>query len=143
MDLRGPDTDVLADLERVLCGDPAIEFVLVFGSRVTETTSQSSDLDIAIKFSPDLSESERFQRRCGLAGELQRDDAPFIDVADLDALPLHVAHDALDGQRLCGDPQAVADATANIETALAERGAAIRRRQRAVIDRIAEEGLRG
>jgi predicted nucleotidyltransferase len=143
MEVGELDTEVLAGLKAALCRDPDIEFALVFGSQPTEHARPSSDLDIAVKFGAELSVGERFQRRCALAGELQRDDAPFIDIADLDALPLPVAHDAIQGQVLCGDPQAVGDARADIEAAFAAQGEAIRQRQQAVIDRIAEEGLRG
>jgi predicted nucleotidyltransferase len=135
--------EALATLESAVCRDSDIEFALVFGSQVTDTARPSSDLDIAVKFDDDLSSGERFRKRCFLAGELQQEDTPFVDVSDIDELPLTVAHDAVQGRLLCGDEEAFREVKAAVETAFAERGEEIRQRQRALIDRIAEEGLRG
>lgn len=135
--------EALATLESAVCRDSDIEFALVFGSQVTDTARPSSDLDIAVEFDDDLSSGERFRKRCFLAGELQQEDTPFVDVADIDELPLAVAHDAVQGRLLCGDEEAFREVKAEVETAFAERGEEIRQRQRALIDRIAEEGLRG
>jgi predicted nucleotidyltransferase len=135
--------EALATLESAVCRDSDIEFALVFGSQVTDTALPSSDLDIAVKFDDDLSSGERFRKRCFLAGELQQEDTPFVDVSDIDELPLTVAHDAVQGRLLCGDEEAFREVKAEVETAFAERGEEIRQRQRALIDRIAEEGLRG
>jgi hypothetical protein len=44
---------------------------------------------------------------------------------------------------LCGDEEAFHEVKAEVETAFTERGENVRQRQRALIDRIAEEGLRG
>lgn len=135
--------EALATLESAVCRDSDIEFALVFGSQVTDTARPSSDLDIAVKFDEDLSSGERFRKRCFLAGELQQEDTPFVDISDIDELPLAVAHDAVQGRLLCGDEEAFREVKAEVETAFAERGEEIRQRQRALIDRIAEEGLRG
>jgi predicted nucleotidyltransferase len=143
MNTTGGHSAVLAALESSVCRDPAIEFAVAFGSHVTGDSRPSSDLDIAVRFTDELSASERFRKRCSLSGTLQREDAPFIDISDLDELPLTVAHDAVHGTFICGDEQAFRDVTSEIETAFAEQGDEIRRRQRALIDRIAEEGLRG
>lgn len=135
--------EALATLESAVCRDSDIEFALVFGSQVTDTARPSSDLDIAVKFDHHFSSGERFRKRCFLAGELQQEDTPFVDVSDIDELPLAVAHDAVQGRLLCGDEEAFHEVKAEVETAFAERGEEIRQRQRALIDRIAEEGLRG
>lgn len=135
--------EALATLESAVCRDSDIEFALVFGSQVTDTARPSSDLDIAVKFDDHFSSGERFRKRCFLAGELQQEDTPFVDVSDIDELPLAVAHDAVQGRLLCGDEEAFREVKAEVETAFAERGEEIRQRQRALIDRIAEEGLRG
>lgn len=143
MDTTDGHSGLLAALETAVCRDPAVEFAVVFGSQVSGDARPSSDIDIAVKFADDLSSSERFRKRCFLAGELQREDAPFVDVSDIDELPLAVAHDAVQGRVLCGDEEAFRAVKTEVEAAFSERGEDIRRRQRAVIDRIAEDGLRG
>lgn len=136
-------SELLAALEESLCCDPNVEFAVAFGSQVTGTARPSSDLDVAIKFSDGLSAHERFRKRCFLSGDLQREGAPFIDVSDIQDLPLAIAHDAVHGRLLCGDDRAFSQYKTEIETAFAERRADIRQHQRDVIDRIAEDGLRG
>ena len=134
---------LLALLGESLCRDPDIEFAVAFGSQVTGDSRPSSDLDLAVKFTDGLSSHERFQKRCFLSGDLQREDAPFIDISDIEDLPLDVAHDAVTGEFLCGDEQAFRQFRADIEAVFEERRDDIRRHQRGVIDRIAENGLHG
>jgi predicted nucleotidyltransferase len=136
-------SELLASLGEAICSDPDVEFAVVFGSRAVDAPRPSSDLDVAIKFSDELSAHERFRKRCFLSGDLQRADAPFVDVSDVEELPLPVAHDALQGELLCGDGETFRGFRAEVEEDFAERGADIRRRQRDLIDRIAEDGLRG
>ena len=143
MDTTEERSEVLVALESAVCRDPDLDFAIVFGSQATDDARPSSDLDVAVKFADDLSSSERFEKQCFLSGELQEEGAPFIDVSDIDGLPLAVAHDAVHGKLLCGDEQAFREVKAEVEAAFAEQGDDIRRRQRALIDRIAEEGLRG
>ena len=66
-----------------------------------------------------------------------------VDVSDLEALPLEVAHDAVHGELLCGDRQAFAQFKTAIEDEYDAQRETLRRHQRSVIDRIAEDGLRG
>lgn len=136
-------SDLLAALAESLCRDADIAFAVVFGSQERGTSRPSSDLDIALKFSDGLSAHERFRKRCFLSGDLQREDVPFIDVSDIDGLPLEIAHDAIRGHLLCGDERVFQECKTEIETAFEERKAEIRQHQRDVIDRIAEDGLRG
>lgn len=143
MDAIDGRSRLLAILEESLCRDADIDFVMAFGSQVTGDSRPSSDLDLAIKFADGLSSHERFQKRCFLSGDLQRADAPFVDISDIEGLPLDVAHDALDGEFLCGDEQAFRQFKLDIEAAFEERRDDIRRHQRSVIDRIAEDGLHG
>jgi predicted nucleotidyltransferase len=141
-----PDADrsqVRSALEEVVCADPDVVFAVAFGSRLSGTPTGSSDLDIAVKFSADLSERERFEKRCFLSGDLQAEDRPFIDVSDIESLPLDVAHDAVNGELLCGDEAAFERFNTDTESRFDEQRETLRRRQRAVIDRIAEDGLRG
>jgi len=134
---------LLTALEGSLCRDPDIEFAVVFGSRVTGDERSSSDLDIAVKFSDEFSSQERFRKRCFLSGDLQSEDAPFIGISDIDELPLAVARDAVHGDLLCGDDSAFRAFKREIEATFEERRDDLRRYQRDVIDRIAEDGLRG
>jgi uncharacterized protein len=136
-------SELLAVLEESLCRDADIDFAVVFGSQLTDNSRPSSDLDLAVKFTDSLSSHERFQKRCFLSGDLQHDDAPFIDLSDIEALPLDVAHDAVNGELLCGDEDAFRHFKADTEALFAEQHEDIRRHQRDVIDRIAEDGLHG
>jgi len=139
----GGQPGALSHLEDSLCVDDDITFAVVFGSRAANTARESSDVDIAIKFSEGLSASERFQKRCFLAGELQREDAPFIDISDIDRLPIDVANDAVNGEFLCGDEATFRTFRERVVAQFTEDREDIRRRQRDVIDRIAEDGLHG
>lgn len=134
---------ILDDLETSLCREPAIEFAVAFGSQVRGTSRPSADLDIAVKFTADLTARERFRNRCFLAGDLQRANAPFVDVSDVETLPIAVAHDAVNGEFLCGDRRAFDRFKADVEREFEARRDDIRRHQRDVIDRIAEGGLGG
>jgi predicted nucleotidyltransferase len=143
MGTSGERPSVLDTLGESVCADPAVEFAVAFGSQVAGEPNRSSDLDLAVKFADDLSDGERFDRRCFLSGDLQREDAPFVDLSDIESLPLDVAHDAVNGLLVCGDEQAFERYKADVESTFADRRETIRRDQREVIDRIAEDGLRG
>ena len=143
METSDEHSQLFATLEESLCRDSDIEFVVVFGSQVTGDSRSSSDLDLAVKFADDLSSHERFQKRCFLSGNLQQADAPFIDLSDIGDLPLNVAHDAVNGEFLCGNEQAFHRFKTEIEASFEKQRDDIRRHQQDVIDRIAEDGLRG
>ena len=136
-----PQTDAVLDTS--VCADPAVEFVVAFGSRPAGESTPASDLDIAVKFAADLSAGERFEKRCFLSGDLQHDDAPFVDLSDIETLPLDVANDAVNGTFVCGDEHAFEQFKTIVEAAFDDQRDTIRRQQRDVIDRIAAEGLRG
>ncbi len=135
-------SQVRSALEAV-CADPEVVFATAFGSRVAGTSTSASDFDIAVKFAPDLSKRDRFEKQCVLSGDLQHEEFPFVDVSDIESLPLDVAHDAVNGEFLCGDKAAFEGFKTDVETEFDEQRERLRRRQRAVIDRIAEDGLRG
>jgi predicted nucleotidyltransferase len=137
----GGQREWLDALGESLCGDSEIEFVVAFGSQFD--SPQPSDLDIAVKFADSLSARERFRKRCSLSGTLQREERPFVDISDIETLPLDVAHDAVTGKFLCGDDQRFRQFRGQIEAEFESRRDDIRRQQQGVIDRIAEEGLRG
>lgn len=143
MDTADGRSRLFAILEESLCRDADLEFAIVFGSHATDEVHKSSDFDLAVKFVDDLSSHERFRKRCFLSGNLQREDAPFVDVSDIDELPLTVAHEAVNGAFLCGNELAFNRFKETVETAFAKRRTDDERRHRATIDRIAEGGLSG
>jgi len=129
--------------EASLCADEDIEFVVAFGSQLTGDSTDGSDLDIAVKFAGELSASERFTKRCFLSGDLQADEMPFVDVSDIETLPVDVAHDAINGTVVCGDKGVIDQYTAAIKAAFHDQREEHRHSHRQLIDRIATEGLRG
>ena len=143
MDAVNEDSEVPPAVAESLCEDPAVEFAVLFGSRHTDEERASSDVDIAVKFSERLSSHERFKKRCFLAGDLQRAGAPFVDLSDLDALSIDVAHDAVNGAFLCGDEDAFSETKRQIDREYAAQADEIRTQHRNRIDRIAEDGLHG
>lgn len=136
-------SQVFAALEESVCPDPDVEFVVAFGSQITDEETRGYDLDIAVKFAAALSDRKRFEKRCFLSGDVQQEDAPFVDLSDIETLPPDVAHDAVNGTFVCGDEQAFEQFRSEVEATFADRRDDLRRQQRAVIDRIAENGLRG
>lgn len=136
-------SSVPPSVERLLCDDPDVEFAVVFGSQAAGTAGPASDLDLAVKFDGELSVEERFRQRCHLSGRIQRDDAPFVDVSDLEELPLEVAKAAIDGDFLCGNENAFRAFETRIETEYEERRDDIKQSHRDTISRIARDGLRG
>lgn len=140
---RGDEDQPFSALKTSVCVDADVVFVVAFGSQLTGEATRGSDLDVAVKFSEVLSDRERFEKRCFLSGDLQRDDAPFIDLSDIETLPVDVAHDAVNGTFICGDDRAFEQFKTDIEAAFVDQRDDLRTQQRDVIDRIAEEGLRG
>ncbi|MDB9249164.1 nucleotidyltransferase domain-containing protein [Halorubrum ezzemoulense] len=106
MEPNADQSQIRSALKDVVCADPDVVFAVVFGSQLSGTATHSSDFDIAVKFTADCSERDRFKKRCVLSGELQHEEFPFIDVSDIDSLPLDVAHDAVNGDLLYGDKRA-------------------------------------
>jgi predicted nucleotidyltransferase len=143
MSSDGDHSEVFSDLAAGLCADEDVDFAVVFGSQVANAARESSDVDVAVKFADSLSASERFQKRCFLAGDLQQDGSPFVDISDIDRLPLDVAHDAIHGEFLCGDDERFRAFKTDVEAQFTDQREGIQRRQRDTIDRIAEDGLHG
>lgn len=133
---RLPDT-----VTEQLCGDPDVEFVVAFGSRETGPTHGSSDLDVAVKFSADCCKTERFRKRCRFSGTVQDPGLPFVDVSDIEALPLPVAHEAVTGTFLCGDEHAFEAFKTSTQHEFKDQQTAIEDEQQELIRRIAEDGL--
>lgn len=117
-----------------------VVFAVLFGSRVRGTAGESSDVDVAVKFPEDLDERERerFRRRNRIDAELQTHADGFVDVSDVDALPVPVAHAALqDGIVLVGDERAVSQYREGIAREYEASADDRERRQREFIDRLA------
>nr|WP_245810826.1 nucleotidyltransferase domain-containing protein [Halorubrum halodurans] len=70
-------------------------FAVLFGSRVRGETHESSDVDVALRFPEDLSPKERFRRRNRIDADLQSYADDFVDVSDIEHLPLPIARAAL------------------------------------------------
>ena len=143
MEPNADQPQIRSALKDVVCADPDVVFAVAFGSQLSGTVTRSSDFDIAVKFTAACSERDRFKNRCVLSGELQHEEFPFIDVSDIDSLPLDVAHDAVNGDLLCGDKRAFEQFKTEIEAEFDSQRETLRQHQRTVIDRIAEDGLRG
>lgn len=143
MDQSDGHSPVGTALAEFVCSETAVDFAVIFGSWVAGESHEGSDLDIAIKFSETLTPQDRFEKRCFLSGELQSEGRPFVDVSDIETLPLAVAHDAVSGELLCGDEEAFTQFKATIESAFAETNTGLHKEHQDVINRIAEEGLRG
>lgn len=143
MTTQGDSPQVLDAVRASVCPDSAVKFVVAFGSQVSGETRASSDLDLAVKFSDEVSDRDRFEKQCFLSGELQQEDAPFVDLTDIESLPLEVTHDAVNGRFVCGNEQAFEKFKSTVETRFDDQREALREHHRGVIDRIAEDGLRG
>ncbi|WP_227379906.1 type VII toxin-antitoxin system MntA family adenylyltransferase antitoxin [Haladaptatus halobius] len=115
-----------------------VTFALLFGSHARGTATPASDVDIALQFPDQLDARERFQRRNRIDADLQAYAEGFVDVSDIEQLPLNVVHSIVrDGILLVGDETAVNDYREQIER---EYGATADERQRErqeFIDRLA------
>lgn len=93
-----------------------VEFALLFGSHARGAASPSSDVDIALRFPEEMNTRERFWLRNRIDGELQQYTSSFVDVSDIDTLPMTVAYAALrDGIVLVGDEREVKTYQENVE----------------------------
>jgi predicted nucleotidyltransferase len=93
---------------REFLAETAVDFAVLFGSHAHGEATAESDVDIALRFPPDLSAHERFRLRNRIDAELQAFAESFVDVSDIDALPTPVAYRAVhDGIVLVGDDRAV------------------------------------
>ena len=136
-------TQLVSDLRGVLGESDAVEFAVLFGSFAENDDTPPSDIDLAIEFSDALAPDERFRQLCAFSGNLQSSDRPFVDVSDIERLPLDIAHDAVHGELVFGNEQRFEAFREDIQETFATQRDAIRSRQRDVIERIANQGLHG
>lgn len=130
-------------VEDELCSDPDVAFVVLFGSRAGGKPRASSDIDVAVKFDDDLSPAERFKKRCRLSATVQEPDVPFVDLSDIDDLPLPLAYAAVTGRFVCGERDTFESVKSTVTSEFEAERATIERRQQELIQRIAEDGLHG
>lgn len=105
MSSAGEPTDGDVDLDgiRQYLAGTDVEFAILFGSRARGSAGEASDVDIALRFPPELDARERFDRRNRIDAALQEFADGFVDVSDIDHLPTPVAAAALrDGVVLVG-----------------------------------------
>ncbi|MDB2283417.1 nucleotidyltransferase domain-containing protein [Halorubrum ezzemoulense] len=115
-----------------------VRFAVLFGSRVRGETHDSSDVDVVLRFPEKLSPKERFRRRNRIDTDLQGYADDFVDVSDIEDLPLPIARAALrEGVRLVGDERELTAYREQIDAEY-ERTAADREwDRREFIDRLA------
>ncbi|WP_254921655.1 nucleotidyltransferase domain-containing protein [Halorubrum sp. Ea1] len=61
MEPNADQSQIRSALKDVVCADPDVVFTVVFGSQLSGTATHSSDFDIAVKFTTDCSERDRFK----------------------------------------------------------------------------------
>lgn len=136
-------TQLVSDLRDAFTDSDPVEFAVLFGSFAEDGDTPPSDIDLAIKFDETLAPDERFRRLCVFSGTLQSSERPFVDVSDIERLPLDIAHDAVHGKLVYGNEQRFEAFRKDIRETFAAQRDAIRSRQRDVIERIANQGLHG
>ena len=136
-------TQLVSDLRGAFAESDAVEFAVLFGSFTEDGDTPPSDIDLAIKFSDTLAPGERFRHLCAFSGNLQSSNRPFVDVSDIERLPLDIAHDAVHGELVFGNEQRFEAFREDMQETFAAQRDAIRSRQRDVIERIANQGLHG
>ncbi|CCQ33006.1 Nucleotidyltransferase protein [Halorhabdus tiamatea SARL4B] len=143
-DRADPSVEDSVDIEglrRYLAGTD-VAFAVLFGSYATGTSHDSSDVDVAVQFPAAMTPKERFHRRNRIDAELQAYAEQFIDVSDIEDLPLPVVRRALrDGIRLVGDQQAIDAYCERIEAEYETSAAARKRERQEFIDRLAKGEL--
>jgi CHASE2 domain-containing sensor protein len=95
-------------------------------------------VDIALRFSDEMNDRERFRTRNRIDAELQQFADGFVDVSDIDALPTQVAYAALrDGIVLVGDESAIRPYREQVADAYEQAADDRERERREFIDRLA------
>lgn len=130
--IDGVDTGGMAEyLDRT-----PVVYAVVFGSGVRGDAVTGSDVDVALQFPDDLDDRERFDARNRIDAELQSYADSFVDVSDVERLPVTVVARALrDGQVLYGDDEVAAVDRHRFEEQVAAEEEDRKRHRRDVIDR--------
>jgi len=132
------DDDVDVEGIRRYLEETRVTFAILFGSVAIGTSHDSSDVDIALRFPDGLSSKERFRSRNRIDADLQTYAERFVDVSDIEALPVPVARGALrEGIRLVGDEQEVDAYRERIEAEYENSATDRERERREFIDQLA------
>ncbi|GAB3690560.1 nucleotidyltransferase domain-containing protein [Salinarchaeum chitinilyticum] len=119
--------------------DTPVVYAVCFGSSVRGDSTSTSDVDVALQFPDELDDRERFDARNRIDAELQSYAERFVDVSDVERLPVRIAARALrDGRVLYGDEDLAADDRKRFEEQVAADADDRKRQRRDVIDRLAE-----
>lgn len=115
-----------------------VVFAVLFGSHARGTADESSDVDVAVRFPDDLDERDRFYLRNRIDAEIQEYAEGFVDVSDIESLPVPVAYAALrDGILLAGDDDALDTYQDRVETEYEATADERERERQEFIDRLA------
>lgn len=81
---------ILAKIIKTLKAEPAVRGAYLFGSQVSKTVNQQSDIDIAVYLDKKLNTQQRFAQRLGLINNLSRalktDKIDLVVINDLEAV---------------------------------------------------------
>ena len=115
-----------------------VVFAVLFGSHARGDACEASDVDVALRFPDEMEPNERFRLRNRIDATLQEYADSFVDVSDIDSLPVAVAFAALrDGMILTGDEQAVESCREQIVREYEDSTDERERERREFIDRLA------
>ncbi|MFP9193119.1 type VII toxin-antitoxin system MntA family adenylyltransferase antitoxin [Natronosalvus vescus] len=73
-----------------------VTYAILFGSYASGNPTDTSDVDICVRFPDDWTRHERFRQRNRIDAKLQRYAEAFVDVSYLEALPDEIALNALE-----------------------------------------------
>jgi predicted nucleotidyltransferase len=133
-EIEGVDLD---GLRRAL-EQTEVVFAVLFGSHVEGTTHADSDVDITLRLPESLTLKARFRLRNRIDAELQSYAEGFVDVSDIESLPVPVAHAALqDGLLLVGEAEPVAEYRVKIAAEYEATKPEREREREAFLDRLA------
>lgn len=131
---EGVDVDGLRDY---LAGTEVV-FAVLFGSQARDAAKESSDVDIALRFPDDMDAAERFRARNRIDADLQEYADGFVDVSDIDSLPVPVAYAAVrEGIVLAGDQEEIDTYRKHVEREYKSGADEREREYREFIDRLA------
>ncbi len=124
---------------RAALSDRPVVFAVLFGSHARGDADPDSDVDLALRFPETLDAHERFRLRNRIDADLQSYAEGFVDVSDVEALPLPVAHAALtEGIHVFGDGDVLKDYRERISEAYEESETDRAHERWAFIDRLAD-----
>ena len=117
----------------------------LFGSLARKESGPLSDVDIAVLFSRELSEDERFERRLRMIGKMCGIfRSPEIDLVILNDVPLSLQFEVIKGGRIlyCADESARVDFEVKAISLWLDRKYYDDRYSRILLEQIAKDGLR-